>query len=208
LIVCWVSGGDRTVTPTQVNDGTSNLTHATSASINSGAPAPNWEGDYYFFLSNPHVGSTTFTATFSGTGGGKTIGAVEITGFTSPVQDATQVDAAFGTATGITTISGVSTTPSAVATLIASTLISDSISVNPKAGNEFSDGGDVASSGDAWCFKVNATASAHQAQWTAASTGDDYQTQTISFVEGVAGDLSTLVGEPITGSSQIEGGLR
>jgi hypothetical protein len=215
LIVCWVSGGDHTVTPTQVSDGTTLLTHATGGALNSNAASPNWEGDFYYFLSNPNAGTTTFTATFSGTGGGKTIAAVEVTGFTTAAFDTASFSpssSASGVAgVGVTTITAGSLTPASTATLIATTLISDAITTNPKTGNEFSDGGDIASSGDAWCFKVNATAAAHQAEWTAASTNDDYQTATVSFIDsggGGGGDLSVLAGEPITGSSLIEGGLR
>ncbi|MES2360039.1 MAG: hypothetical protein V4529_16990 [Gemmatimonadota bacterium] len=75
--------------------------------------------------------------------------------------------------------------------------------------------GDNSSSQMGACqYKIVASTSSDTADWTITDVGGIGQGKgsiLISIKEaagGAAGDLSTLIGEPVTGSSQIEGGLR
>jgi hypothetical protein len=209
LLIAWVSGGDSTVTPTGVSDGTNSFTKFTGAAF-SNPSGPSWESDLYYLLSSTS-GKTTITGTWNGTGGGKTILVWEVSGFTSPVTDGASAQATQQTGVLTTDTGPALTTTGSTGFVVAGTLVTNSIIANPKVGNAFTDGGDIASSGDAGCSLISSGASTYTPEWTDASSGDAFQAFTAAFKEsggGGGGDLSVLTGEPITGSSQIEGGLR
>jgi hypothetical protein len=121
------------------------------------------------------------TGTWSGTGGGKTIMIWEVSGATTWAVDGTpQVSATLQTASA-GTLTAPAFTPTATAVIVAGTLVADAVTVNPKAGNEFTSGGDIASSGDAGCSLVNASVAAHTAQWTDSTSNDPYQSFSMGF---------------------------
>lgn len=172
------TGNSDTRTVSSVSDGTNNFTQATSA---AGTDAT-YQSDVWYLLKSIS-GKTTITVTFSGAAStfSKEVWFWEVSGFSSVVYDlgnnVTNGVQSGGSATGASV-----TTTGTTGFIVGIDKTQGSVTVNPKAGNEFTSGGDINSVSDAGCSLISSTAAAHQPVWT--DNGTDFCSSTAAFKEG------------------------
>lgn len=186
LIVALGNNAGRTVV--SVSDGTNNFVQVPSAHASGG----NHDTDVWWLASSTS-GKVTITVTWSGSAAVfvKDIWFWEVSGFTTPIVDVV----AIATPAGATTLNGASvTTTAAVGFVVGVVVDPNSVTVNPKAGNEFTAGGDIVN-GDAGCSLISASAAAHQPVWTSFASGGTAGTSTVAFKESApSGDVLVKVG--------------
>ncbi len=141
IVVLTETSGGSAGDVVSVADGTNTYTPIASAAATNGA-------DYWlqaWYCARSASGPTTVTVTFGGNGSKMAAFVFEVSGFTRPTVDVTNVVNS-GTGSG-TTISGASVTTTATAGFVAGVAAAfSSITVDPAAGNEFTAGGDIAAS--------------------------------------------------------------
>lgn len=124
-------------------------------------------------LNTPRGGATTITITYSGSMSYQTAFVFTV----SRTSGTSSFDIGGGTtnATGsTTTANGPSVTTTATGYCIAAAVPNNTISASPKAGNEFTSGGDVQGNGPASASLMNSSAASHQPVWTLGTSGDTF----------------------------------
>lgn len=186
LVVCTGNNGTRTVVSVTDNatGGSNTYVQASGAAGTTGVD----QTDVWYCLSAAHAGATTVTVTFSGVAGtfNKEAWVFEVSGFTS---------AAFDLAANVTNGTGVAstdtgasvTTTSTTGFLVGVITTSFTIAANPKAGNEFTSGGDISATSDAACSLISSTATAHQPVWTDGTATASFCSSTAAFKEASGG---------------------
>lgn len=182
IVVSAANVAGRTVTGVTDNLGTNVYVRATSAAAVS---TTGTLGSDIFYCLSANSGVTSVTITFSGAAGtdNKDGWVDEVTGFTTAAFDlANHVDNQTTAANVDTSAAIVTTSTNGFAMAVCAT--AGSVTVNPKAGNEFSAGGDIApTTTNAACALISSTAASHQAQWTD-SFGLTYCASIAAFKEG------------------------
>jgi hypothetical protein len=176
LVVGTGNNGGRTVTG--VSDGTNNFTRATNAAAGTGS----LRTDIWYLL-NSSSGKTTITVTYSGTAGTfLKIGNVwEVSGFTAAAFDtANNIN---GVGSGTTDTGATVTTTAAKGFVVGEIITPASIAQNPKAGNEFTAGGDISPSGNdgAGASLISGTAASHTPVWLDLASGRNFMSSTAAF---------------------------
>lgn len=182
LVVATGNAGTRTVTKVCTDGTTCAAGNSFTHSVGCDSALGTDEAEIWY-LTPSTAGVTTITISFSGSSGtfNKEGWAWEVSGFTNPTTDGCQVVNS-GTAAA-STATGASITTTATAGFVAAVVISSAnITVNPKAGNEFTGGGDISATSDAACSLVSASAAAHQPTWTT-TTGATFNSSTGAFKE-------------------------
>lgn len=182
IVVCTGNAGTRTVLSVvdDASGGSNTYTQAASAAATQAAH----QSDIWYVLSAANSGAVTVTATFSGATGtfNKEAWVFEVSGFTT---------AAFDGAGGVTNGTGASNTDTGAAITTTSTtgflagviITANNITVNPKAGNEFTAGGDITSTSDAAASLISSTAASHQPAWTDSAAAGSFCSSTAAFKE-------------------------
>jgi len=187
LLVALTACNNKALTVTGVSDGTNAFTQFPSAAFNSGAAIQSWAGDCWY-LPNSTTGKTTITATFSGSATIREIFVFEVSGFILLARDGVATNATTQTGAGTDDAGPAFVTTSVKGFVIGFVIVNNVISVNPKAGNAFTSGGDIdATLGDAACSLISVTASSKQPVWTDGGSGQVYQAMTVAFKEGGGG---------------------
>ncbi len=165
--------------PTGVTDGTTQFTQFPSALVT-------WTGTFanvitdVWYLPISNAGKTVFTLNVGTACSFLEIWVVEISGFASPATDGTVNNGTAGSTGVANTNTGPTITTHATgAVLAACGTDTGSISVNPKAGNEFSSGGDA--SGDAFCSLIPSSAAGHTPAWTDTGATDNFTSVVVAF---------------------------
>lgn len=180
IVVGAANVAGRTVTGVTDNLGTNTYVRATSAAAVS---TTGTLGTDIWHCLGANAGVTSVTITYSGAAGtdNKDGWVDEVTGFTTAGFDlANHVDnqtsaANVDSSAAITTTS---TNGFAMAVVAVTTLTT----ANPKVGNEFSAGGDIAANTtNAACALISSTAASHQAQWSDA--GSNYCASIAAYKE-------------------------
>lgn len=187
LLVAIAVCNDKALTVTGVSDGTNAFTQYPSATFNSGADLNSWMADCWY-LPTSTTGKTTVTATFSGSPTVREIFCFEVSGFILLARDVVATNATVQTGSGTDDAGPAVVTTSVKGFIVAAVVVANSVSVNPKAGNEFVSGGDKdATTGDASCSLASVTAASHQPVWTDAGSNQKYQAMTVAFKDGGGG---------------------
>lgn len=180
LIVC--AADDFSATITGVSDGTAAFTQFTSAqAVQSSKRTDAW------YLLAATAGATNIAVTFSSSVGAlKVAWVVEVSGLTSPATDgantATSASAASTTITG-----GSVTTTAADGVVVGCVMISFALNENPKAGTEFTSGGDMDASGQYGFISLAASsAAAHAPTWLDVISGTSFASSTAALKQGGA----------------------
>jgi hypothetical protein len=139
-----------------------------------------------WYLPSSTSGKTTITATFNGSPTIREILYFEVSGaVVSFSRDGVATNATVQTGSGTDDTGPSYTTHSTVGFVIGAVVVFNAVSVNPKAGNAFTAGGDIdATTGDAACSLISSSASSKQPVWTDAGTGQKYQAMTVAFQDG------------------------
>lgn len=188
LLVSASNGTGNVNVSTAVSDGTTSFTHWASGDF-SNAISPAWNQQIWY-LPASNAGKTTITVTMTSSGVTEAFLFWEVSGFTTPATDVATPTAPL-TGTG-TALAGQSITTTGTGVVVGIVLVQNSVASNPAAGNEFTSGGDVLSSGDAGCSLANSGAGSHQPNWTDSGSNGQYQAVTASWKESAAGGV-TLV---------------
>ena len=177
LIVCCANVYATTVT--SVTDDKGNLYAQADQAVASSATGT--LGTDIWYCVNPIGGVTTVTIHFAGVSAAFREGWVyEVSGFQNASFDTAghvndQVASA-STDTGASV-----TTRSTNGIVVGVVATSHAVTANPKAGNEFTSGGDIQpTTGNAACSLISSTAAAHQPTWTD-TTGGNYCSSTAAF---------------------------
>lgn len=181
LVVLTKSGGGYATTA--VSDGTNSFTQFPGAAVTftGGDASDCW------YLKSSASGKTTITITVATSDTNSKDGWVwEVSGFTNPLTDVTGA-VTNGTGSG-TTLTGAAVTTHETTGFAVAMCDCNSGQVaaggNPKSGNEFSAGGDIASSGEGGVSLISTTAASHQPVWTGTVSGDTFGAITAAFKEG------------------------
>lgn len=187
MLVAMMACNNKALTITGVSDGTNAFTQFPGAAFNSGADTSSWMGDCWY-LPTSTSGKTTITATFSGSPGVREIFVFEVSGFILVARDGVAVNATVQTGSGTDDAGPALATTSIKGFVVGFIVVNNSTSVNPKAGNEFTSGGDIdVTTGDACCSLVSVLAASHQPVWTDAGSAQKYQAMTAAFRDGGGG---------------------
>lgn len=186
LIVGTANEGGRTVSSVTDNKGGGSNTYVQATSAASAGTAGNT--DLWYCL-NAGGGVTSVTITYSGAAGTFfKIGWVwEVSGFTTAAFDvANNLGNGSGSGTDDT---GAAVTTTSTTGFVAAVLESASgVQVNPKAGNEFSSGGDIDSNTlAASASLISATAATHTPVWTDFGSNQFITGSTAAFKESGGG---------------------
>lgn len=132
------------------------------------------------------AGATTVTITFSAADTSIKDGfADEVSGLVNPAVDAVAIlnnQVGAGTTDAGPTVN--TSTSDGFALGVVTT--SGGIATNPKAGNEFTAGGDIqVTTGNAACSLISTSAAAHQPVWLDGASGATYGAVTVAFKSGV-----------------------
>jgi hypothetical protein len=170
-----------------VSDGTNNFTQFPSAAIvGSGANFTGIDSDWWY-LPASSSGKTTITITWSGSVTFREGEVWEVSGFTTPATDGTANNtSAGGTASGTDATGPTLNTTGNPEFVAAAIGVGNSVSANPKAGNEFTAGGNDPGSGtagDAWCSLITTTTGNHTPVWSVTTSGDVFITSMVGFKE-------------------------
>lgn len=190
IVVGAANVGGRTVTGVTDNIGNA-YTQATGA---AGAATAGTLGTDIWYRLSATSGVTSVTVTFSGAAGtfNKDVWVDEVTGFTTAALDvANALNEGSGSAT---TDTGAAVTTTAAAGFVAAVIATGSgILTNPKAGNEFSAGGDVvANTLNAMCALISASAATHTPAWTDFDTAPSICGSTAAFKDTGGSETITL----------------
>lgn len=187
IVVGAANIGGRTVTGVTDNLGTNVYVQATSG---AGISTAGTLGTDIWYCLSANAGVTSVTITYSGAAGvdNKDGFVDEVTGFTAATFDlANHVDNQTGAASTLTGPAVVTTSTNGFAMSLVAT--AGTVSVNPKAGNEFTAGGDIAGpTGNAACALISATAASHQATWTD-TFNTSYCASVAAFKEGTVASV-------------------
>lgn len=184
MIVVAAGGNSNSRTISSVRDnatgGSDTFTQATGAR----RTATNLFSDVWYVLKTTRSGATTVTITYSGSLSRRDAVVWVVSGFNNPA-----VDVVGGVNNGVPvaqTSTGASvTTTSTVEEFVAAFIRTNgTVTSNPKAGNEFTSGGDITSNGSAGASLITASAGAHQPVWT--NTGTAFASTTIAFKDNAA----------------------
>lgn len=179
LVVGMAQDGSSTNTATGVTDGGDTFTAATGAGTSGGG---NSVTSHVYYCLSGAGGKTSVVGTFTNTDTSiKTIEVWEVSGWNTCV-----FDLAAGTTNGTgvgTDYSGPSVTTTGTTGFVVGVCVSAgmSVTVNPKAGNEFTAGGDISAEGKGFCSLISSTAAAHQPVWTGDSSGISFNASTAAF---------------------------
>lgn len=169
-------GWDAGLTISSVTDGTTGFTPATIAQADNGT----LKSDIYYLLSS-NSGKTTITVNFSGT----ITFASAIVYEVSWVGGAAQFDVANNiesSAVDVVMTGAAVTSASNSGFIVGVVNPSDTTLANPKAGNEFTSGGDIeAHTSAAACSKIASTADSHTPVWDGNAAGQAFVASTAAF---------------------------
>ena len=208
IVVGCACAGTRTVSSVTDNTGSNTYVQASGATASANAAAD--RTDIWYCL-NAVSGITTITITYSGAAGThvKDGEAWEVAGFTTPVFDvagaASDIALGAGSSWNGPTVTTTSTTGFVAAETKgpASTTITD----NPTAGNEFDDGGDIASGTDsAGCCLISTTAAGHTPNWTCGNSFINVCASVAAFKESPTAALTGTATSSITEADIVAGG--
>ena len=151
------------------------------ASLGTNNGSANVRSECWYVLGATHAGATSVTASWLQANNYRSIEVWEV----SRTSGTWATDAANsiinGTGSG-TTVTGASVTTSGSPSFVVGyILVGDSITVNPKAGNEFTAGGDISSFGAGAVSLITSTAASHTPVWTDNSSGDSFASSTAAF---------------------------
>lgn len=165
-----------------VSDGTTAFTQFPSAAVIGTGVNFNTVDTDWWYLPISSAGKTTITITWAGSVGFREGWVAEVSGFISPIPDGTANNGTAGATASGTDATGptLSTTgnPEFVAAAIG---VGNTVSANPKAGNEFTAGGD--NTGDAWCSLITTVTGNHTPAWSVTTSGDVFITSMVGFKE-------------------------
>lgn len=194
LVVATGNGSSFTVV--SVSDGTLAFTQVPGCYIDQS----NRTTDVWY-LRGATAGATSIRVTFSSAVGAQKVAAAwEVSGLPLATVDGAANASSASTATS--TITGGTATAAAGAGFAVGVVVASfAISENPKAGNEFSAGGDIDSDSlTAMCSLVHSAAGGHTPEWLAGISGVVFASSTACFR---GSDLAAFIGEPPCGSSTI-----
>ncbi len=194
LVAMVVTVNSPTHAPTGVTDGTTGFTQLPNAQVTWTGVFTNVITDVWY-LPSSNAGKTVFTLNVGSACSFLEIWVVEISGFTTPVPDGNPVTNGTAGSTGVAnTNTGPTITTTATGAIVAACgTDTGSISANPKAGNEFSSGGDA--SGDAFCSLIPSSAAGHTPAWTDTGATDNFTSTVAAFKETSGG--ATLAWMPV-----------
>lgn len=194
LIVVSTAGFNLPRTVTQVTDNIGNTYTQATGSVGSNTTGASGTTDVWYCLSaSAGVTSVSVKWSVSDTAD-KVVFVHEVAGFSSVSFDLAAV-VNNGIAGVSTDINGASVTTTGTTGFVVGVvgLGIHSIAVNPKAGNEFTAGGDIdPTTGSAACSLISSTAAAHQPIWTDTTVSDVYVSSTAAF-KGTASGGDTLM---------------
>lgn len=174
LVVMLILGNTLPTTVTSVSDGANSFTQFPNAYP---AGSPQGTNDVWY-LPQSVSGKTSITVNLTGAPTfGWDIEFWEVSGFKSPLPDVAGIITNGAQLTGTATGAGVITTGTADF-IVAGDNTSNAVTANPKAGNEFTSGGDIWG-GDGYCSLITTTAGFHQPAWT--DNGNTFTSSTAAF---------------------------
>lgn len=183
LVVAGANAGGRTISSVTDSGGSNSYTQATSAAATLASLTA---GTDIWYCLNPTGGVTSVTVNFTGAAGtdNKEIYVWEVEGFSTAAFDvAAAVNDQIGSAS---TATGASVTTAAAIGFIAALIFnSNSITANPKVGDEFISSGVIGPTNDAACSHISSAAEAKQPQWTTNVVSALYCSSTAAFKETV-----------------------
>jgi hypothetical protein len=188
LVVCEGNGSSRTVTG--VTDGGDTFTQATSAAGSNGVDF----SDAWYCLSGAG-GKTSVVVTLSGNAAECFVEVFEVTGFSTASFDLANNIAGAASAN---TATGAAVTTTSTTGFVGAIEYSSNIgiSANPKAGNEFTSGGDITGNNNAACSLISSTAASHTPVWTSVQATGAFVSTTVAFKEaggGVSGASTRML---------------
>src|SRR5262249_46117139 len=181
MIVVAMGGNSGTRTITSVTDnptaGTDTFTQVAGARHTTGSSFV----DVWVALKTAGSGATTITINYTTNMNRRDAVVWVVNGFTNA-----GLDVASGVNNGVqaggsSTGASVTTTSSTNEFVIGYVNTSGTVTANPKAGNEFTSGGNITGNGDAGASLVTAAAAAHQPVWT--DGGGNFASATVAFKE-------------------------
>ena len=197
------AAGPPDTTIASVSDGTNTFTHAPNShaydQITTG-----YDTDMYYLLSST-AGKTTITITFNGAAATyyKVAWFWEVSGFTSAQYDAGN-NLPYGLGSG-TTVTGAGVPTSSTTGFVAAIIVPQQrISTNPKAGNEFTSGGDISATPgfDGGVSLISSTAALHTPVWVDNTSGDSFVSSIAAFREG-ANPSGIFVQQNVAATSSV-----
>jgi hypothetical protein len=135
-----------------------------------------------WFLPRSASGKTVITATFSPSSSERALEVWEVSGFTNPVPDGTNGNSNdAGSAGSVDT--GMPVTTTAPGFVVAYCGETNTVTLNPDTGNEFSAGGDLSAPGQAWCSLISLAGGVHTPAWHSNTASSAFLTFTAAFRE-------------------------
>jgi hypothetical protein len=183
LLVVGVAHINNAVTVASVSDnasgGSNTYVQAAGAAAvisTGGNPAAT---DLWYVLNATNGGATTVTVTLSASDAYRAIWVWEAHPTTTVVFDAAaHADNQTGSGTDN---AGASVTTTAKGFIVSLDAPLNSVVANPKAGNNFTSGGDIAANGPAGASLISTASGTYQAVWTDSASGDKYCSSTAAF---------------------------
>lgn len=183
LLVVIVGGNPNTVTISSVTDNATGGSNTYAQRSGARGTDASRFIDCWRSLSAAHGGATTITITGSGANV-EDAEFWEVSGFTTAGDDVAAV-VNNGVQSGGTATGAAVTTTSTTGFIVAGDMTSAGVTANPKAGNEFTSGGDIDANSNAFCSLISTTAASHQPAWS--DTGTSFTSNTVAFKETAGG---------------------
>lgn len=177
---------------TSVSDGSNNFIRVGGA-YQSGS---NNSATDVWYWPKSSSGVTSITVNFNGaTTNFCSMEVWEVSGFTLPVVD--KAATISGTQSGGVATGAAVVTRTTNEFVVASDWTGGAVTANPKAGNEFTSGGDLDAGNDGFVSLIASTAASHQPAWT--DNGANFTSSTVAFMEAT----STYINNAKVGKAKL-----
>lgn len=200
LVVGTRNDGAPFTTVSGVSDGSTAFTQFPSAAVDGTSPVSGYQLDLWY-LPVSASGKTTITVTWGAAGNfTKDSWFWEVSGIATVATDGRN-GVASGTASGVVMTGGAVTTTGTAGFLVGLCTPSNDVAANPKAGNEFSSGGDNLN-GNGGVSLISSTAASHTPVWDSTTSSDTFVSLTAAFAEA-----TTAVTRSLGSGSLVMAGL-